>query len=1215
MPDLPPSADQHLPSEIRYYPNASGEAATLVRDPGKYTVRFGTGRVPLSAEARALLRERSAPVTRVPHYGIIVYESDSSDDQHGAVMLLNREKDIDLAAPVLHRSADSAQDIYLTRHFVVQFWPEVSRARIDELNADHGVQIVEPLDYAENGFLLRAPAGVGGLGAVNLANLYRETGLTCFSHPDLISKRHKRSAVTEPAPVRAATRESSYVSRQWHLTAAQVVKAWSITRGVRGVRVAILDDGVDVAHPEFGDKVGPQFDFTAHTATGTPQFASDNHGTACAGVATAKGLRMNGAAPGCTLIPVRFPAVLGDADEAKMFKWAADNQASVISASWGPQDMTGNSDPLPGSTQTAIHYCVAVARNGKGIPVLWAAGNGDESVDLDGYAANPEVMAIAASNDREQRSWYSDHGNAIFLCAPSSGDANAGEKAILTTDRSGPDGYNGGAETVDADYTDSFGGTSAAAPLVAGIVGLMLSANPGLGEQEVRTILADTAAKIGAGYDANTHRSPEYGHGQVDAYRAVRAAQAAAHGVTQAPRQPSIIGPATADRENDPPQFEIDPGGGNAIFYAVEVAASAQLLDGVDHTQDPSFYASWQDSPFLASNPYQLPDAVWERLRGADRLYYRAWFSSSGTQWRDTVVTTEDANFADAPSMELTGGEAAAMRTADHRPARRAEVQSHAGFDRLHYPGDEVMQALYRRTNLAWTGFYLAPAPSQGYTGWMSKASVLREMGWGLAPIFVGQQWPGGPAPHDLSTEHGTRDAATAVTLADRAGIGEGAVIYLDVEVGGRLPALLLDYCDAWFAGIRASSYRPGVYCYHADAPDQLRADNPDLFFWVYRIGRFAPTQVLDENGRFRTLPVDQSGCDFAVAWQYLQEAPSIPVPQQDGSTHPLEGVDLDCATVLDPSFPERSGSASGGTGDVSRAPSITGPARTARSAPAPQFEVDPGSGPQACYAVEVATAPQLFGPEHDAERGADTFYASWRDNPFLASNPYQLPDPVWERLRQADALFYRAWFSSSDSSWTDTYVTTPDADALSAPSVSIVADDRDERTRSVPPVRQHPEISAPPTFWRGDTGPRFQFVLPPGVRSYRIEVATEAGLFDAASANRRTVSTWYAAPVLAANAARAFGLPVDAWEALRGAARLYYRINTAPVTPIEPWSVQDSSTPDEIAERAPWIELADAPEADGGPGRLGRDAAVSPTKVLDADEFNWRRRPRPDLP
>jgi subtilisin family serine protease len=1214
MSDQPPPTDQPLPDEIRYYPNAGGEPATLVRDPRKFTVRFGVGRAALSPEARELLRERSAPVTRVPHYGITVYESGSSDDQDGAVSLLNRERDVELAAPVLHRTADTSQDIYVTRHFVVQFWPEVSRARIDELNASHGVEIVEPLDYAENGFLLRAPAGAGGLGAVTLANRYRETGLTRFAHPDLVSRRHKRSAVATAAPTRAATRDTSYVSRQWHLITAQVVDAWSITKGSRDVRVAILDDGVDVAHPEFAGKVGPQFDFTAHTATATPKLDDDNHGTACAGVATAKGLRSAGAAPGCTLLPARFPAVLGDADEAKMFKWAADNQASVISCSWGPADNTGNNDPLPGSTQAAIHHCVTAGRGGKGIPVLFAAGNGDESVDLDGYASNPDVMAIAASNDRERRSWYSDHGNAIWVCAPSSGDADAGEQAILTTDRSGPDGYNGGAESVDANYTDSFGGTSSATPLVAGIVGLMLSASPNLTEREVRTILADTAVPVGSGYDSTGH-SPEYGYGRVNAFEAVRAAQAGGHGTSQAPGQPSIIGPATADRDGDPPRFEVDPGSGNAIFYAVEIATSAQLLDGGDHSLDSDFYGSWQDSPFQASSPYLLPPGVWERLRGADRLYYRAWFSSSNSEWRDTTVTSQDANFADAPSIELTGGEGAGTRTVGSGPGRRSEVQSHAGLDRLRYPGDEVMRALYQGTNLAWTGFYLAPAPSQGYTGWMSKAAILREMGWGLAPLFVGQQWPGGPGSHNLSAEQGTRDAATAVSLADQAGIGQGAVIYLDVEVGGWLPALLVEHCNAWFAGIRASSYRPGVYCHHADAPDQLRADNPDLYFWVYRIGRFAPTQVLDEDGRFRTLPVDQSGCEFAVAWQYLQNAPSIPVPQEDGSTRPLEGVDLDCATVLDPSFPERSGDsggATGGSGGVSRAPSITGPVRAARSGPAPQFQVDPGTGPQAFYAVEIAANPQLFGPGHDAERGADTFYASWEDSPFLSSNPYQLPDPVWERLRQADALFYRAWFSSSDSAWADTYATTPDADAASAPSVSIVADDQDERTRDAPSARRHPEISAPPTFWRGATGPRFEFVLPHGVRSYQIEVTTEAGLFDAAAADRRTPSTWYAGPVLGANATTTFGLPVDAWESLRGAARLYYRISTAPVPPTDPWSAQDSSTPDEIAERAPWVELVDAPGAGGQPAGRERDAAASPTRVLDPDEHNWRRRPRP---
>ncbi len=57
-----------------------------------------------------------------------------------------------------------------------------------------------------------------------------------------------------------------------------------------------------------------------------------------------------------------------------------------------------------------------------------------------------------------------------------------------------------------------------------------------------------------------------------------------------------------------------------------------------------------------------------------------------------------------------------------------------AGFDRLEYPGDDAMTWLIQHTNLRWTGFYLAPAPSQPYTGWMQKRAFLEELGWGFAP-------------------------------------------------------------------------------------------------------------------------------------------------------------------------------------------------------------------------------------------------------------------------------------------------------------------------------------------------------------------------------------------------------------------------------------------------------------------------------------------------
>src|SRR5581483_3915059 len=209
--------------------------------------------------------------------------------------------------------------------------------------------------------------------------------------------------------------------------------------------------------------------------------------------------------------------------------------------------------------------------------------------------------------------------------------------------------------------------------------------------------------------------------------------------------------------------------------------------------------------------------AVWDQLMSGDALYFRAWFSKSSTAWLDAVATTADSEFASAPSIAITGAAPAraapTKRDVPAQPLKRDAPAMYAGFDRLSYPGDDVMQALYAHTNLTWTGFYLAPAPSQGYTGWMDKAATLRSMGWGLAPIFVGQQWPGGPGSHVLTSEQGTADAQRSVQLADQAGVGQHAVIYLDIEVGGELPATFLAYAQAWLDGVRLSAYRPGVYC------------------------------------------------------------------------------------------------------------------------------------------------------------------------------------------------------------------------------------------------------------------------------------------------------------------------------------------------------------------------------------------------------------------
>jgi hypothetical protein len=243
-------------------------------------------------------------------------------------------------------------------------------------------------------------------------------------------------------------------------------------------------------------------------------------------------------APLCRFIPIKMEALSDDEAEARAFDHAVENGAAVINCSWGPYDGYSNQPwPIPRIVSLAIDHAY---RNH--VAVVFAAGNGCEQTANDGYASHPRVIAVAASTDENKRAYYSDYGEAVWVCAPSSG----GTRDIVTTDVA-EGGYN-----PLGSYAGGFGGTSSAAPLVSGIIGLMQAAvverdGPGhrLTVEQVKRILRDTARRIdpdGApfldywtrqpvpvGYrpDAEGHlRSVAYGYGLVDAAAAVRAALA-----------------------------------------------------------------------------------------------------------------------------------------------------------------------------------------------------------------------------------------------------------------------------------------------------------------------------------------------------------------------------------------------------------------------------------------------------------------------------------------------------------------------------------------------------------------------------------------------------------------------------------------------------------------------------------------------------------------
>ena len=384
--------------------------------------------------------------------------------------------------------------------------------------------------------------------------------------------------------------KDSMYSQQWYLNNTgssavaanshiSVEKAWDITRGIRSIIVAVADDGFDLKHPDFqgsGKVVFPK-DLFDQDFSPLPGAETDNHGTACAGVAIAEenGSGIVGVAPGCAFMPIRTTGYLDDESVEQVFDWAIAKGAAVVSCSWGAAAVYF---PLSLRQRAALTRAATQGRGGKGCVVVFAAGNANRPVSgtvnerdwpnnllqgttewMSGFTIHPDVITVSASTSVSKKAAYSNWGTNISVCAPSnnappgmwfetSGYMSTAPDisqnplpgiGIFTTDRMGAAGYD------TSNFTSDFGGTSSATPVVAGVAALVLSANPDLSAQEVKKILQQTADKIVDGdadlqlglrlgtYDSNGF-SQWFGYGKVNAFKAVQLAQ-------QQRNQPTIV--------------------------------------------------------------------------------------------------------------------------------------------------------------------------------------------------------------------------------------------------------------------------------------------------------------------------------------------------------------------------------------------------------------------------------------------------------------------------------------------------------------------------------------------------------------------------------------------------------------------------------------------------------------------------------------------------
>ncbi|HXU39402.1 MAG TPA: LysM peptidoglycan-binding domain-containing protein [Blastocatellia bacterium] len=213
------------------------------------------------------------------------------------------------------------------------------------------------------------------------------------------------------------------------------------------------------------------------------------------------------------------------------------------------------------------------------------------------------------------------------------------------------------------------------------------------------------------------------------------------------------------------------------------------------------------------------------------------------------------------------------------------------GFDRLEYPGDAFMRVLRAEAQVSWTGFYLAPAPSQGSTTWMEKRAFLKGLGFGFAPIYVGQQQRQVRGSHLLTAAQGGSDGENAVALAKRAGFPEASVLYLDIETGPPPEPALLTYYKSWVQGVTDNGFTPGVYCSHLLPPALLQ--HAQAVVWIFHL-------KFDNGSTFSPpLPlIDPSQSTFTGArmMQYAQQG-SLTI---GGRT--LSPIDLDSSHKADPS-------------------------------------------------------------------------------------------------------------------------------------------------------------------------------------------------------------------------------------------------------------------------------------------------------------------------
>ncbi len=462
---------------------------------------------------------------------------------------LKQNIDIKYVSPVLLNSHGEEMGA-LSDEIIVKLKKESNLTSFQDLLLKYGAKIVKNSEYDPLSYYISAVSFDGN--TLDLANRFQASGLFEFSEPNFwlfvnpamgkvpsTSSSNADQKYKQPQSANMLCPADPLYSQQWALNNTgqndgvsdadiDAPEAWGITTGSASIKIAILDNGVQISHPDLNGNWVQGGDMTSGVTAcqdggsyGQPNLCTpqgDSHGTLVSGVAVAKGcsnLGITGIAHTSKIIPIRV--YLGEANITNN-GWIADG---IYFAKNQGADIINLSLTLAGSfsaVDAAITNVITTGRGGKGCIIVAATGNNAQPGI--GYpASNPSVMAVGNTTNKDLRYYESQFGIGLDVVAPG--------HDVYTTDLVGGKGIN-----TTGDYVNFYGGTSLSSPLTAGVIALILSVNSNISYGAARLLLESTTDKVtpatysyssGVSGQPNGSWNYDMGYGRINAYKAVKA--------------------------------------------------------------------------------------------------------------------------------------------------------------------------------------------------------------------------------------------------------------------------------------------------------------------------------------------------------------------------------------------------------------------------------------------------------------------------------------------------------------------------------------------------------------------------------------------------------------------------------------------------------------------------------------------------------------------